>query len=496
MAKKNGITVVMSLHEIDLAQKIADKVLCVKGDTIDRFDAPENIFREEEIRALYDIGEGFYDPLFGSVELGRPEGTPQTFVFSSSGNGIPVFRALQREDIPFYAGILYTNDVDYRLARLLAAEVVCEAPFHPIGDAAYEQALRALKKCTRAIDAGVEIGPGNRRLEELLREAASMGILSTGKRMKSPPVKALRFGRVDLLPLRADQHRREVRFQRFGAQLIERADGLSRHTQVAHRKRIALSRRFDNVRQRAPGLHDHHRPSGNISPSRNPDRWSAADALRPAARPARHRSRAHRRHAGDDFASVFLRNPTIKIARAGVEGGITQHRIGNFEPPLQLFNQYARRRLVSRVPFPARPHGNAQMGDRFSFDIGFDNAQRDALAGAESATAISSASPSARTAANVKSDGSPGPTPTKDNNMAPSGCAQRPPFSIILPSSAKPCQRIHAIRHVQSHKNTAFFGYYISIDRKKQGLGETPPPSEEAGAPALPNFDKFFGRPR
>ena len=34
MAKEKKITVIMSLHEIDLAQKISDKIICVKGDTI------------------------------------------------------------------------------------------------------------------------------------------------------------------------------------------------------------------------------------------------------------------------------------------------------------------------------------------------------------------------------------------------------------------------------------------------------------------------------
>ena len=40
MAKKKQITVIMSLHEIDLAQKIADKIICVKGDTISHFGKP------------------------------------------------------------------------------------------------------------------------------------------------------------------------------------------------------------------------------------------------------------------------------------------------------------------------------------------------------------------------------------------------------------------------------------------------------------------------
>ena len=178
MAKESGITIVMSLHEIDLAQKIADKVLCVKGEAIGRYDVPERIFREEEVRALYDIGEGFYDPLFGNIELSRPAGAPETFVFSACGSGIPVFRALQKANIPFCAGILYTNDVDHRLARLLASEVISESPFREIGDEAFEKALSALNRCSRAIDAGVEIGESNRRMRELMQRAERMGIMA------------------------------------------------------------------------------------------------------------------------------------------------------------------------------------------------------------------------------------------------------------------------------------------------------------------------------
>ena len=174
MAKENGITVILSLHEIDLAQKIADKILCVKGETISHYDVPEAVFREEEIRALYDIDEGFYDPCFGSIELPRPRGVPEVFVFSSCGSGIPVFRALQKDNVPFYAGILYTNDIDYRLARLLAAEVIAEEPFREISDEAYERALHALHTCKRTINAGVEIGPCNRRMHDLMKEAEHM----------------------------------------------------------------------------------------------------------------------------------------------------------------------------------------------------------------------------------------------------------------------------------------------------------------------------------
>ncbi|XCP86557.1 ABC transporter ATP-binding protein [Roseburia hominis] len=177
MAKKEKITVIMSLHEIDLAQKISDKIICVKGETISHYGAPDEVFREEIIRELYEIDNGFFDPCFGSVELPGPEGEPKTLVLSACGTGIPVYRKLQKENTPFIAGILYENDVDYQLARLLAAKVITEKPFCEIGDEAYRAAIKAVRECDSVINAGVEIGMCNRRIEGILGEAERLGKL-------------------------------------------------------------------------------------------------------------------------------------------------------------------------------------------------------------------------------------------------------------------------------------------------------------------------------
>lgn len=180
MAKEKGITVILSLHEIDLAQKLSDKIICVKGDTISSYGTPEAVFDEEKIRRLYDIAQGYYDPCFGSIELPRPEGEPEILVLSSCGSGIPVYRRLQKENIPFCAGILYTNDLDYRLARLLASEVITEKPFREIGDAAFDRAMEKVRACRCILDAGCEIGPCNRRMQDILDAAKALGKLQTG----------------------------------------------------------------------------------------------------------------------------------------------------------------------------------------------------------------------------------------------------------------------------------------------------------------------------
>ena len=175
MAKKKQITVIMSLHEIDLAQKIADKIICVKGDTISHFGKPEDIFEENMIKELYEINNGFFDPLFGSIELPKPDGEAKTFVICGNGTGIPIFRQLQKEHTPFIAGILYTNDVDYRLARLLASKVITEEPFMEISEEAFQKAQKAMESCERIISTAVPVGSCNKRLGELIDAAKKSG---------------------------------------------------------------------------------------------------------------------------------------------------------------------------------------------------------------------------------------------------------------------------------------------------------------------------------
>lgn len=177
MAKRKKITVIMSLHEIDLAEKVADKIICVKGDRIAHYGKPETIFKEDIIKELYGIDNGFFDPVFGSLELPRPEGEPKVFVLSSGGNGIPVYRELQKQNLAFVAGVLYTNDIDYQLARLLAAHTVTEKPFEEIREQTFTEASKWIDACDGVIDAGITIGSGNRRIEVLLKKAQEEGKL-------------------------------------------------------------------------------------------------------------------------------------------------------------------------------------------------------------------------------------------------------------------------------------------------------------------------------
>ena len=175
MAKNRGISVVMSMHEIDLAERISDKVVCVKGDRIAAYGTPDEIFTGDRIAQLYDMQEGSFNALLGSVELSAPQGEAKVFVVGGGGFGIPFYRALQKKNIPFSAGILYENDIDAAVALPLAHRVVCAPAFRPVTDAQIIEAKTLIDAVETVVDSGCPIGAYNRANADLLDYARRSG---------------------------------------------------------------------------------------------------------------------------------------------------------------------------------------------------------------------------------------------------------------------------------------------------------------------------------
>ena len=171
LVRQQRLAVVMSLHELDLAQRVSDIVVCVEKSGALRMGPPEQIFTEENIRALYGLTQESYNPLFGCAELPPVQGEPQIFVIGGGGSGIPVYRRLQRMGVPFAAGILHRNDLDYPVARALAAELVEEAAYQPVTAGTLARALAALERCGKAVCTLPAFGPLN-EANRLLWEAA------------------------------------------------------------------------------------------------------------------------------------------------------------------------------------------------------------------------------------------------------------------------------------------------------------------------------------
>lgn len=175
MRKKKGLTVIMSLHELELAARVSDKILCIDGKCVDRFGKPEEVFVQGYISKLFSIASGSFDEENGSMELEPAKGEAKVFVIAGGGTGRNVYRRLQRQGIPFITGVLPQNDLDYPIARALATDVIATEAFEPITE---DQILKARKKltfCDKIICCKETFGTLEQANSELLEFAKESG---------------------------------------------------------------------------------------------------------------------------------------------------------------------------------------------------------------------------------------------------------------------------------------------------------------------------------
>lgn len=57
LREQKELTVIMSLHELEAAKIISDKILCLRGAYVERYGTPEEIFETDFIGRLYGIDE-------------------------------------------------------------------------------------------------------------------------------------------------------------------------------------------------------------------------------------------------------------------------------------------------------------------------------------------------------------------------------------------------------------------------------------------------------
>ena len=175
MSKSKGVSVIMSLHEIDLAERVSDMIVCVKGDRIAAYGTPDEIFTGSTITDLYGIDAKSYDTLLGKMELSAPEGQMRCFVIGGNGTGIPFYRELQKKGIPFAAGILMPNDIDVSVASSLAGKIICTEPFMPADDVQREEAEKLIDISEFIIVCGCPTGEYNKINNMLEQYAISSG---------------------------------------------------------------------------------------------------------------------------------------------------------------------------------------------------------------------------------------------------------------------------------------------------------------------------------
>ncbi|MDO5726183.1 MAG: ABC transporter ATP-binding protein [Tissierellia bacterium] len=163
--------IILSLHEIDLISKVADKVLMIVNENEYIYGTPEEVINNKSLANAFKLSVGRYNTELGSIELEKPKGKPKVFVMGNQGMGIDYYRALNKKNLSFFAGIIFENDIDFPVAYALAKDTVIAEDFQEISQENLEKAKNMIDTVDYFIDCGAKLSGINSKNFELLKYA-------------------------------------------------------------------------------------------------------------------------------------------------------------------------------------------------------------------------------------------------------------------------------------------------------------------------------------
>ncbi len=175
LTTEQGLTVLLSLHEVELALKCCKWAVLIREGRIIDSGLTEAVLTEANIQKLYGLGRFSYNERFGGLEMSNP-GPPTCFVVGGGGCGTPVYRLLTKHGIGLASGVIHQNDLDYQIGRSMGIPLAVNAAFDPISEEAFNQARAELEQTKTVIDPGFPLGLTNERNRELLHDAVRSGL--------------------------------------------------------------------------------------------------------------------------------------------------------------------------------------------------------------------------------------------------------------------------------------------------------------------------------
>jgi iron complex transport system ATP-binding protein len=176
LCRMQGITVIASLHDVDVAAKVSDRVALVKNGVLADWGAPETVLTGRAVADLYDFEAAEFNSDLGGIELRGDGCRGRAFVVAGMGRGAQIYRLLAKNSFAITTGVLHTNDLDYYVARSLGAVIEAHKPMEPISDNIAAATVEQLAQCDMVIDCGFQLGSLNQGNATLLCTALEKGL--------------------------------------------------------------------------------------------------------------------------------------------------------------------------------------------------------------------------------------------------------------------------------------------------------------------------------
>lgn len=219
LCRTKGITVIASLHDVDVAAKVSDRVALIRDGGLMAWGPPETVLSGESVTTLYEFDKAEFNRHLGGIELKSCGNRGRAFVVGGMGSGALVYRMLAKKDFAITTGVVHSNDLDCFVAHSLGAECISVGPMERVNGAAAAQARSLLADCDLIIDSGFPVSTANEANVALLQAALDRGMPVLCLRDSLPPGLAVNNGHRPILCADA-------------AQLIEALEARASHPSI------------------------------------------------------------------------------------------------------------------------------------------------------------------------------------------------------------------------------------------------------------------------
>ncbi|MDR2339218.1 MAG: ABC transporter ATP-binding protein [Deltaproteobacteria bacterium] len=155
LCRLKQLTVLAAVHDVDVAAKVSDQVLALKGGRLEKFGPPHKVLTSKFVAHLYDFEKAGYSNLLGGIEIRGDGQAGRAFVVAGEDKGAQAFRYLSKHGYRVSAGILGRTDLDSYVAGALGCEV-----FTPAKPGFEGAALESLRGADFVVDAVSANCPG------------------------------------------------------------------------------------------------------------------------------------------------------------------------------------------------------------------------------------------------------------------------------------------------------------------------------------------------
>ena len=94
LVRERGVSVIASLHELELARRVADTVICIREGKVDRVGAPEEVLTDAYIETLYDMERGSLGAFFGRGGAMEVDAADHTFFQNRACKSFPCHKGV------------------------------------------------------------------------------------------------------------------------------------------------------------------------------------------------------------------------------------------------------------------------------------------------------------------------------------------------------------------------------------------------------------------